>query len=154
MKVILLQDIKGIGKKMEVKEVSSGYARNFLLPQNLARIATDETVKSIEKQKVETNKKKEDVQKELETLAKNLFNTELHFYPKIGKKQELYASITKTDIIEELKRKLPQKIQKDVHIKLEPDRPIKILGEHQIEADFGHGIKVKIKVILNQASIQ
>ena len=154
MKVILLQDIPGIGKKHDIREVSDGYSRNYLLPNKLAKIATDNLVKNIENQKIENEKEKEEVKKGLIELAKKIENTELHFYPKIGKKQEIYASITKSDIIDALKKKLPDKIQKEVHIKIEPDKSIKTLGEHKIEADFGQGIKTKFKVILNQETIQ
>lgn len=154
MRIILLQDVKNIGRKGEVKNISDGYARNFLLPQKLAKAATDNLVKEAEKQKITSEKMKEEIKSELTEFASKLSGTELYFYPKIGKKQELYASVTKDDIIGSIKNKLPLKIQKDIHIKISPDKPLKTLGEHQIEADLGHGIKIKFTAVLNQESIQ
>lgn len=154
MKVILLQDIKNIGKKMDIKEVPDGYARNYLLPKKLAKVATDDTIKNIETQKRVAKEEKELLKNELETLIKKINGIELNFYPKIGKKQEVYTSITKKDIVDELRKKLPIEIQNKIHIEITPDKPIKILGEHEIEADLEHGFKTKIKVILNQVSIK
>ena len=61
MKVILLENIKGLGNKFDVKKVADGYARNFLLPKDLAKIATDETVKALGKQKAAAEKQREEL---------------------------------------------------------------------------------------------
>jgi len=154
MKVILLQNIKSIGKKMDIKEIPDGYARNYLLPNKLAKVATNETVKNIEVQKRVAKEEKEILKNKLVILVKKLENIELHFYPKVGKKQEVYASITKKDIADELRKKLPVEIQKKIHIEINSDKPIKTLGKHDIEVNLEHEFKTKIKVILNKALLK
>lgn len=142
MKIILLQDIKGLGKKFDVKNVADGYARNFLIPKGLAKIATDIAVKKLETQKAGQEKEEQEAKIELEKIAKNLENQEFEFTVKTGEKGEVFGSVGKDDI----KTRIGIK---DIKVNLE--RPIKILGEHQVEIDLGKGVKVNIKVIVKSA---
>lgn len=137
MKIIILQDVKGLGKKFDVKNVSDGYARNFLIPKGLAKIATDIAVKKLEAQKAGQEKEEQEAKIELEKIAKNLENQEFEFTVKTGEKGEVFGSVGKDDI----KTRIGIK---DIKINLE--RPIKTLGEHQVEIDLGKGIKTKIKL--------
>ncbi|MDP3015122.1 MAG: 50S ribosomal protein L9 [bacterium] len=142
MKIILLQDIKGFGKKFDVKNVANGYARNFLIPKGLAKIATDIAVKKLETQKAGQEKEEQEAKIELEKIAKNLENQELEFTVKTGEKGEVFGSVSKNDI----KTRITANIDKDVEVNLE--RPIKTLGEHQVEIDLGKGVKIKVNVIV------
>lgn len=137
MKVILLQDIKGLARKFDVKEVKDGYARNFLIPKGLVKIATNEAIKELEVKKSAWSKEEQEIKTKLETLAKDLANKEFRFKVKIGKKGEIFGSVTKDDIKEKL-------LMTNVEINLE--RPIKKLGEHQVEINLGKGVKANIKV--------
>ena len=138
MKIILLQTIKGLGNKFDIKQVKDGYARNFLLPRGLAKIATEQVIKELETQKAAWEKGEQEIKTKLEALAKELSSQEFKFTLKTGKKGEVFGSVTKDDI----KSKLSMP---DIEIELE--RPIKTLGEHQVEIDLGKGIKAKVKVI-------
>ena len=124
MKIVLLQDIKSLGKKGDIKDISEGYARNFILPKNLGVLATAEKIVEVEKEKIEKLKI------EKETLSNNLaliqklkgLRIELNVKEKGGK---LFASIHPIDISKELQNRhfdIPEKC-----IKIE--KVIKKIGE-------------------------
>ncbi len=138
MKVIFLKDIKGVGKKFDVKNVSDGYARNFLFPQNLAKATTEEVIKNIENQKKAALKEEEETKNELIVLAKNLENKEFEFKVKTGDKGEVFGSVTKNDI--------EKSIAVSGGIEILLDKPIKKLGEHRVEVNLGKGVRVSLKI--------
>ncbi len=148
MQVILLQDIKSLGKKFDVKEVKDGYARNFLIPKGLAKIATDAAVKELELKKAAQEKEEKETKDKLETLAEKLTDKEFQFAVKVGEKDEVFGSVNKNDIkaliCAEIDADLRKRIEDKIEINLE--RPIKTLGEHQVEIDLGKGVKTKIKL--------
>ena len=115
----------------------TSYARNFLIPKGLAKIATDMAVKKLEAQKAAQEKEEQEAEIELEKIARNLENQEFEFTVKTGEKGEVFGSVGKDDI----KTRIGIK---DIKVNLE--RPIKTLGEHQVEIDLGKGIKAKIKL--------
>ena len=138
MRVIFLKDVKNVGKKLDVKNVSDGYARNFLLPQGLAKIATEEAVKNLETQKIASVKEDEKIKNELIALAKNLENKEFEFKVKTGEKGEVFGSVTKNDIEKSIS------VSRSIEALL--DKPIKKLGEHRVEINLGKGVKVNLKI--------
>jgi len=147
MKVILLQDIKGLARKFDVKEIKDGYARNFLIPKGLVKIATEQTVKELETQKFAWSKEKQEIKNKLETLAKDLAGQEFKFALKTGKKGEVFGSVSKDDIKTRIYADIDADLRgylEDIEVNLE--RPIKKLGEHQVEINLGKGVKVNIKV--------
>ncbi len=166
MKVILLQDIKGLGKKFDTKEVKNGYARNFLIPRKLAKIATKEALKELEIKKAVWEKEEQKIKAKLEEIAENLAKQELIFKVKTGKKGEVFGSVNKDDIKTQMATNInpegPRPFRKkggaygagtnfyeylkDIEINLE--RPIKTLGEHQVEIDLSRGVKVMLKIII------
>ena len=154
MQIILLQDIKGIGKKFEIKEIKDGYARNFLIPRGLAKIATNATIKELETKKSVSEKQEKKLKAELESLAKNLSHRNFVFSLNIGKKGEVFGSITKDDIEERINANinanLRDYIKNNMEIKLE--KPIKTTDEHQIEINLGKGVKTTVKVIIEPLS--
>ncbi|MDQ0257585.1 large subunit ribosomal protein L9 [Evansella vedderi] len=124
MKVIFLQDVKGKGKKGEVKNVAEGYARNYLLKNNLAIEANTGNMKSLEK-KQESEQKKADEEKErAEQLKENLEKTTIELKAKAGENGRLFGAVTNKQIAEQLK-KMKIKIDKR---KIEMDEPIRSLG--------------------------
>ncbi|MDI6717543.1 MAG: 50S ribosomal protein L9 [Patescibacteria group bacterium] len=152
MKIIFLKDIKGGGKQFEVKEVKEGYARNFLLPKKLAKIATDEEIKSLNDKKATLEKKQAELKIQFEKITKDISGMEFYFYPKIGKKQEVFGSVNKSDIEEAVIKKIPLNLRDEINISANV-RTIKDLGEHTVKINFGHGLQTSIKVILNQEKI-
>jgi len=139
MKVVLLQDIKKLGRKYDIKNVSDGYAKNFLIPRGLAETATAARTKDIE---IRTRNKEEKDEKQkslVEALSEELTRHPLEFKVKTGKKGELYASIGGKEIEVEFKKK-------GIDVKVALEKPFKTLGEHQTEIDLGFGKKKKIEV--------
>lgn len=144
MKVILLQDIPKVGKKDEIKEVSEGFARNFLFAKKLAVLATETESKKLvqkkEKKEKELSKEKEIYQK----IAEKLKTMTLDFKMKVGGGGKAFGSVTKNDISEALKQK-GIKIEKDWI----EDEHIKTTGEKKVQIRFPQGIKGEARIIIN-----
>ena len=148
MKIIILEDIKNFAKKYDVKEVKNGYARNFLIPRKLAKPATKDALKELEVRKAEWEKQEEEIKNRLRSAAEELGKKEITFELKTGKKDEVFGSVTKEDILKKLSifnSQFPIK-EKDIGINLQ--HPLKTIGEHKIEIDLSRGIKAKIKVLI------
>ncbi|MBI4033933.1 MAG: 50S ribosomal protein L9 [Candidatus Brennerbacteria bacterium] len=142
MKVILLQDIRGVGKKHDVKDVSLGYARNFLLPKSLAEVATPPAFKKLMDMKAVEQEEKKKLAAVLEEKAREIKKLTLNFELKTGGKGEVFGSVTAKDIEEAL-------ADKGISgVKTELSRPIKELGEKEVEVGLGEGIKTKVKVVV------
>lgn len=144
MKVILLSDVKKLGKKNDIKNVSDGYGRNFLLKQNLARIATEKDSAMIEKLKeTEKEKKKKEIEKEKE-VAKKIDQKKIEMALKVGEKGELFESVTAVKIAEKVKE-LGFEVNKD---QVNLDKPIKSLGTYPVGIKFKEGLEVFIKLTI------
>lgn len=105
MKVLLVQDVKGIGKKGQQKEVAEGYARNFLLPRNLAVIATEKVLQTQKEQIVAEARKKAKLEKEAHTISEKIHNKTFVIRAKVSPNGTLYAAIGPLQIVEVLKQK-------------------------------------------------
>lgn len=139
MKVIFLKDVKGTSRRGEVKEVSDGYAKNFLLPKGFAKPATEQVVKEIEKIRATEEKEVADFKERINQLEGMEM---LEFRLKTGKKGETYGSVNKEEIENELKKRGFKNIEARLA------KPIKELGEHEAEISIGRGITGKIKVFI------
>lgn len=131
MKVVLLQDVKGVGRRMEIKDVSDGYARNFLLPKKLAKAADESGLKI----KSEFDAKEQKLIAELKIQAERLSAEPLVFKVKIGDKGEVFSGINK----DQIKKALDDRGIRNAKINLA--KPLKVLGKHQVEITFPRGIK-------------
>ncbi len=140
MKVILLQDVSGIGRKYEVKEVSNGYARNFLIVRKLAEAATPATMNKLKIQKENWEKQTVDLREKLKKIQETSEDNPLTFKLKIGDKGKAYGALTKKEIEDGLKEL--DKTPMEVILK----ESIKTLGDHQIEIDFGRGVRGNVKI--------
>ena len=149
MKVILLQDIKGIGKKGEVKNVSDGHAKNMLIPKGLVKIATGHETHILQVQKESKAKQQQTLEAELHALAKTLADDAFIFITKVGKNGEAFGSVTKHEIEEAVKAKLSPLAKAHAVIKVDLEKQIKTLGAHAIKISFGHSINGTITVTLN-----
>lgn len=123
MKVILLQDIKGVGKKGELKEVAEGYARNLLLKQGLAVVATPDKVQGLAKQKAQAEKKNAHLRERSQQVAEEMRGQALEFAKK-AKADKLYGSVTDKEVIQAIKDRWAIDIE---GIEVEP---IKTIGDH------------------------
>ncbi|GAV14810.1 MULTISPECIES: 50S ribosomal protein L9 [Paenibacillus] len=142
MKVILLQDVKGQGKKGQVKEVSEGYAQNFLIKQGLARPATDGNLKTLDQQKKSEDKRKEQEKIDAEMLAAKLGETTVELKAKAGEGGRLFGAITSKQIAEAL---AGMKIKIDKR-KIELNDPIRTLGFTNVAVKLHPEVKATMKV--------
>src|SRR3990167_5044394 len=148
MKGILLQNIKGIGKIGDIKNVSDGYGRDFLLAKKLAKLANDGNIKEAEflKRKAETEEKIAlDKAKEMAEKAKDIT---LEFTKKSSKTGKLYASLTKQEIADELSKAINAKVSLDSIDLRGHGEHIKKEGEHLIEVELAPGIKIEPKIVV------
>ncbi|KOO45936.1 50S ribosomal protein L9 [Priestia koreensis] len=147
MKVIFLKDVKGKGKKGEVKNVSDGYAQNFLLKQNLAVEATNASIKALEGQK---NKEKKEAVEELEQskqLKETLEKLTVELKAKSGEGGRLFGSITSKQIAEELKKTHNIKVDKR---KIEMDDAIRALGFTNVPVKLHPEVTATVKVHVSE----
>lgn len=143
MKVVLLQDVKSLGKKDTIVNVSDGYARNFLFPKNLAVEATDGRMREIDdKKSSEQNRKNKELQA-AKDLADKLSKVEVNIKTKAGENGKLFGSITSKDIADAIKSQ--HKIEVDKK-KLVLSDPIKSAGSHQVEIKVYPEVSAKVTV--------
>ena len=145
MRIILLQDVKGIGKKNDVKNVSDGYARNFLMPQGLARVANEQSLGELSSVK----KNDEATEERLNRLAKLLSERELQFHLKVDKKGVVFGSVNKDEILNGLRD--TGLITKD-RVEVKIPKPLKKLGIHEVEIHLPKGITTKLKIKIEAES--
>ncbi len=144
MKVILLKDVKGLGKKGDVANASDGYARNFLFPRKLAEEATQENLHIVNLKKENERKKKLAEIEEAQALAESLKGKELKATVKTGESGRLFGAITSKDISELIKNQLNVDIDKK---KIVMDT-IKQIGTYEVELKLYPEVSTKIKVII------
>jgi large subunit ribosomal protein L9 len=142
MKVIFLQDVKGQGKKGQVKDLSEGYVRNFLLPQGLAKLASDGNLKTLEVQHASEQKRKEKEKEDAQALGKRLDELTVVIKTKAGEGGRLFGAITSKQIAEAL---AAQGIKIDKR-KIELEDPIRTLGVTQVVIKLHPEVKAKLSV--------
>lgn len=143
MKVILLKDIKGTGKKGDIINASDGHARNFLFPRKLAKPATDGNMSALQHQQKSADKKKAEDLAAAKELAESIEKLELVFKTQAGDGGRLFGSITSKDIAEKLKKEHKVKVDKK---KIVMDGPIKLLGSETIKIKVYPSVIAKLKV--------
>ena len=144
MKIILLKDVKKIGRKYDIKEVSDGYALNMLIPNGMAISATAGNLNMIDvkrkREPLETFKS----EAELETVLQGIKDITVEMVEKVNEKGHLFAGIHKDEIINALQKQKEMNISAE-HLLL--DKPIKEVGEHMISVKFGEK-KATFKLII------
>ena len=141
MKVILLQDVKGTGKKDQIVEASDGFARNYLIPRKMAREATAEAVNAIQKSK-SADKHREDVRRaEAEERSRKLKGKVIQLTVRGGENGKLYGSITNDQIAAALKEQHGVEVDKR---KLEMEEPIKAAGQSFVTLKLFAGVSTRM----------
>ncbi len=144
MKVILRKDVPGLGVRGDIKEVSDGYARNFLFAKKFAEPASVQAVKVVaHKRAIHEHKKHEEEQK-YKDIVTRLASLVLHFSVRAGEKGKAFGSVPISKIIEELKKHKIE-VEKDW---LSFGEPLKSTGEKVIQINFPHNIQGEIKVVI------
>lgn len=143
MKVILKRDVKGVGKAHEVKTVSDGYARNFLIPRGLAEPATDGAIQEASAFTASQQERAERMRAQSEALAEKIKATSVALTVKAGETGRLYGSITAADVAKAASRSLGEKLDKR---NLQMVRPIRQTGKHLIDVKLPGGIRAQLTV--------
>ena len=135
MKVIFVKDVRNVGRANEIKEVSDGYAKNFLLPKGLAKVATEGAVNAIKTKKEEESKVIEELKKTALRIKDETRTNPLVLKIKTGSHGEIFGGIHEKDIEDALFSR------GFINLKLEKlERPIKQIGRHEVAIKLGKGI--------------
>ena len=146
MKVILLADVKGTGKKGEMHEVSDGYARNFLLPKNLAKPATTQAVGELKAKAASAAYHAEVERQAAEELAKKLSGITVKVPAKAGSNGRLFGAVTTKEIAEAMTEQVKTTIEKK-KVSIEGG-DIKAYGDYEATVKLYPGVAAKVKVIV------
>ena len=141
MKVILLQDIKNVGKKDEIINANDGYARNFLFPKKLALEATKDNLLKLQAKK-DSQKHKKDLEiEEFKKKAKKIEDITLEIKVKAGDNGKIFGGVTAKEVSEELNKQYKIQIDKK---KITLKETIKNIGRFSVDVKFGDGISAKL----------
>lgn len=143
MKVLLLKEVKSLGKAGDICEVKDGYGKNFLIAKGMAQVATNETINKYKKAEKIRQEKELALIEELKTLEQKLKTTTLVLIKKTGANGSLYGAITKEEIAQAFKENHNIDIDKKA---LELKNPIKSTGIYEIDLKLGFGIHAICKV--------
>ena len=143
MKVILLEDVKKLGKAGEIVKVSDGYARNMLLPKQLAKEATAGNIKALEKQKAQKAEELAQEKAEAEEIRKKLQGKVVQLKSKGGEGGRLFGAVTNMDISAAIKNQFGIDIDRK---KIRIPEPIKTVGDHEAEIRLFTEINATVKV--------
>ncbi|EHL15744.1 ribosomal protein L9 [Peptoanaerobacter stomatis] len=147
MKVILLKDLKGTGKKGEIKEVSDGYARNYMIPKGFAQEATTQNLNLLNQQNSAKEHKMEIDRQAALGIKSKLDNDKLIIKAKAGEGQKLFGSITSKDIEDELKKQKNISVDKK---KIDLKEPIKMVGSFTVKLKLFTNVVCDLKVEIEQ----
>jgi len=147
MKVVLLEDLPGRGKAGEIKEVSKGYARNFLLPRGLALVATPTVIKQVESN-LEKEKLEESIDRDkLVELAQQIEGREIRFKARMGAGERLFGSITAAYVAEELSRAIGSVIDKK---KIDIEKSLRKTGSYEVAVKLASDLNPQITVVIEE----
>ena len=148
MKVILMQDVKGQGKKGQLIDVSDGYARNFLLPKKLAQEATADNINTMKMNDKALQEKRQKEREEALALSKVLKEMTLVVTAKGGGAGRLFGSVTNAEIADALEKNHKIKLDKR---KIVLDDPIKTTGLYTVRCKLGYEVVAELKVEIKEA---
>ncbi|MBR6503918.1 MAG: 50S ribosomal protein L9 [Firmicutes bacterium] len=145
MKVIILQDMKNVGKKGEIKNVSDGYAKNFLIPKGIVKEATDANIRELKRKQAADAERRATDKASAEILKERLTQIRVTVKAKAGENGKVFGSITSKDISDALKDQFGIEIDKK---KIVVNDPIKMLGEYTVGAKLYQEVSGEVKVLV------
>ena len=146
MKVVFLKDVKGQGKKDEIKEVSDGYARNFLLPKGLAAAVDNKLINEIKNREAAAKYKHDSEKAAAKETAEKLLSLIVKIKAQAGADGKLYGSVTAKDIADELEKQHGIVIDRR---KLSLDEPIKAFGTYAIDVKLFTDVSGKVNIVVS-----
>jgi large subunit ribosomal protein L9 len=147
MEVLLLKNVDQLGKAGDVKRVSDGYGRNYLIPRGLATLATPGSVKQAELHRESTAHRQAKEVSEAQALAQVLDGMTVTFQARAGELDRLYGSITNVMIAEALSEKAGLEVDRR---KIELEEPLKELGTHAVTIRLAPGAEAKVTVVVER----
>lgn len=144
MKVILLKDVEKVGREYDIKEVSEGYGRNFLIPRKLAKVADEESIEWAEKQRAIKEAKAAEQLKETGKMVSRMDGLEVEITMKVGDKGQLFERVNPQKIASRLKEMGYNIAKNQIELKEEIDG----VGDFEATVKFEHGLEAQIKVIV------
>ncbi len=142
MKIILIEEVPSLGKVGDLVSVANGYARNFLIPQKLAKVADPKNVRAMEHEKRLISDKLNRVKKEAERLARTIEGVSCTISKQVGEEDKLFGAVTSMDIEESLKKEEIFISRKQILL----EEPIKTLGVYTIPVKIHSEVSAKLKV--------
>ncbi len=146
MKVILTQNVKNLGKEGDIKEVADGYARNYLIPQGLAREATTSILKETKERQAREQKQKDKEKARAEQIKEKLDGKTIKVIAKTGGGDKLFGAVTAREIADVLKQDLQVDIDRK---KIDLNEPIKHLGQYRVRLKIYPSIQAEINIIVS-----
>jgi large subunit ribosomal protein L9 len=144
MKVLLLKDVYNLGRAGDIKKVADGYARNFLIPQKMAVLATAGALTHVERIQEAAAKQRQIMNEEMAELATKIEGLELNFFAKVGESGKLFGSITQQMIAEAISEKIGAEV--DRH-RVE-SQPLREEGEHMVKIRLTFDLIPEVKVVV------
>src|SRR3954468_20099995 len=145
MKVLLTQNVEKLGSTGEIKEVSGGYGRNYLIPKGMAVLATRGQVKQAEERQAAQQKRDQAARRDAEALAARINGQTLRFTARVGELDRLYGSITSSDIAEKILSQTGVEINRR---KIDLDEPLKRIGIYPIKIRLLAGLEPLVNVVV------
>lgn len=145
MKVLLTKDVEKLGVAGDIKEVSGGYGRNYLLPKGFAVLATRGQIKQAEERAIAKAKRDQAARKDAEALAARISGQTLRFTARVGELDRLYGSITSADIAERLTELAGAEIDRR---RVELDEQLKRIGIYPIKVRLMTGVEPIVNVVV------
>ena len=142
MKVILTKDLDNLGRAGTLVDVKTGYGRNYLLPRNLAVLATAKNIRQLEHQKSGILARAAKEKQNMAAIAQKISAIEVKFTRKVGDQNKLFGSVTSKDVHEQLVAQGYPIERKQVHM----PEPLKEVGTHEVEVKLHPEVTVKLKV--------
>jgi large subunit ribosomal protein L9 len=148
MRVLLLKEVKGLGKAGDIKEVAGGYAANYLFPNKLARPVTEGAVKTAQEVKAAEARKVEKKANQSKLLAQKLEGQTVVLKARSGEGDRLYGSITSQDVADALTKSVGVPVDKRV---IDIEHAIKTLGRHPVTLRLGGGLTATVTVLVEKS---
>lgn len=145
MKVIFQEEVRNVAKKFDVKEVSDGYARNFLFPNKLAEPATPSAMKKLDALRAEHDKNEADLLARLHEIAKKINETKIEFMVKADKSGAVFGSVNKESVLKALRE---HELVRTERIDIDLKYPLKEIGEYSVPIDLKKGVTANLRVVI------
>ena len=145
MQVILTQDVEKIGQRGDIVDVSRGYVRNFLVPRNLAEVATPSKMEEARRRMEEAEEREQRLAERSEEIAATLNKSVITIEARTGEDERLFGSVTAANIADAIQRARDVRVDRR---RVMLDEPIKSLGTHQVPVQVHGDVQASVKVIV------